>query len=386
MSSNKVSRRDFLKLGATVTGASAYLAACGPQAAEPAAADLPDLTSGNSIPLDQLIPAAQAEGELTTIALPHDWANYGEMLETFKAKYGIKINELDPNAGSADELAAIEANKDSKGPQAPDTVDVGVGHTKNAMEKGLFAKYKVSTWDSIEMKDPDGYWWAEYYGALAFEVSKPAIENSPQDWEDLLKPEYKGKVAMAGDVLKSNQSVMTVYAAGLSRAGGDKAKAAEAGLQFWKEVNDAGNFIPVIADQGTIAQGETPIVMEWDYLALANRDSLAGNPETEIVVPKTGVIAGPYAGAISAYAPHPYAARLWWEFIMSDEGQNIYLKGYAHPIRFNDMAKRGVVPEELAAKLPPAEAYANAVFLTVDELQAATTYITENWRSVVFGE
>jgi putative spermidine/putrescine transport system substrate-binding protein len=386
MSSKKVSRRDFLKLGAAVTGASAYLAACGPQATEPAAAALPDLTSGNAIPLDDLIAAAKTEGELTTIALPHDWANYGEMIETFKSKYGTKINELDPNAGSADELAAIEANKDSKGPQAPDTVDVGVGHTANAMAKGLFAKYKVSTWDSIEMKDPDGYWWAEYYGALCFEVSKPAIENSPQDWEDLLKPEYKGKVAMAGDVLKSNQSVMTVYAAGLSRAGGDKAKAAEAGLQFWKEVNDAGNFIPVIADQGTIAQGETPIVMEWDYLALANRDSLAGNPETEIVIPKTGVIAGPYAGAISAYAPHPYTARLWWEFIMSDEGQLIYLKGYAHPIRFNDMAKRGVVPEDLAAKLPPAEAYANAVFLTVDELQAATTYITENWRSVVFGE
>jgi putative spermidine/putrescine transport system substrate-binding protein len=71
---------------------------------------------------------------------------------------------------------------------------------------------------------------------------------------------------------------------------------------------------------------------------------------------------------------------------MSDEGQLIYLKGYAHPIRFNDMAKRGVVPADLAAKLPPAEAYANAVFLTVDELQAATTYITENWRKVVYGE
>jgi len=383
-STEKVTRRDFLKVGA-VAGASALLAACAPEAAAPAA-NLPDLTSGNSIPLDDLIAAAKTEGQLTTIALPHDWANYGEMIETFKAKYGLTINELDPNAGSADELAAIEANKDSKGPQAPDTVDVGVGHTANAMAKGLFAKYKVSTWDSIEMKDPDGYWWAEYYGALAFEVSKPAIENSPQDWEDLLKPEYKGKVAMAGDVLKSNQSVMTVYAAGLSRSGGDKTKAAEMGLQFWKEVNDAGNFIPVIADQGTIAQGETPIVMEWDYLALANRDSLAGNPETEIIVPKTGVIAGPYAGGISAYAPHPYAARLWWEFIMSDEGQNIYLKGYAHPIRFNDMAKRGVVPEELAAKLPPAEAYANAVFLSVEELQAATTYITENWRSVVFGE
>jgi putative spermidine/putrescine transport system substrate-binding protein len=381
-SSRRVSRRDFLKASAVV-GASAYLAACAPGGGGAAG---PDLTSGNTIPLDELTAAAKAEGELTTIALPHDWANYGEIIETFKSKYGLKVNELNPDAGSADELAAIEANKESKGPQAPDVIDIGVGHTANAMGKGLVAKYKVATWDTIEMKDPDGFWWAEYYGALAFEVSKPAIENSPQDWEDLLKPEYKGKVAMAGDVLKSNQSVMTVYAAGLSRAGGDKAKAAEMGLQFWKEVNDAGNFIPVIADQGKIAQGETPLVIEWDYLALANRDSLAGNPEIEIVVPKTGVIAGPYAGGISAYAPHPYAARLWWEFVMSDEGQLLYLKGYAHPIRFNDMAKRGVIPADLAAKLPPAEAYANATFLTVEELQAATTYITENWRKVVFGE
>jgi putative spermidine/putrescine transport system substrate-binding protein len=379
-----VSRRDFLKMSAMTAGAAAYLAACGPKGG--GAATGPDLTSGNTIPMDDLIKAAQAEGQLTTIALPHDWANYGEMLETFKKKYGLTINELNPDAGSADELAAIEANKDSKGPQAPDVIDIGVGHTTNAMSKGLLAKYKVATWDSIEMKDPDGFWWAEYYGALAFEVSKPAIKNTPQDWEDLLKPEYKGKVAMAGDVLKSNQSVMTVLASGLSRTGGDVSKAAEAGLQFWKEVNDVGNFIPVIADQGKIAQGETPIVIEWDYLALANRDSLAGNPELEIVVPKTGVLAGPYAGGISAYAPHPYAARLWWEFVMSDEGQNIYLKGYAHPIRFNDMAKRGVIPADLAAKLPPAEAYANAVFLTVDELTSTKTYITDNWRKVVYGE
>jgi putative spermidine/putrescine transport system substrate-binding protein len=102
------------------------------------------------------------------------------------------------------------------------------------MADGLLAKYKVATFDTIEMKDPDGYWWAEYYGVLTFEVIKGEVPT-PTDWEDLLKPEYKGKVAMAGDVLKSNESVMTVYASGLSRAGGDKTKAAEMGLQFWKE-------------------------------------------------------------------------------------------------------------------------------------------------------
>jgi len=382
---NRFSRRQFLKMSA-VTGGAAMLAACAQPAATPEAAKLPDLASGNAIPLDQLTAAAKTEGELTTIALPHDWANYGEIISTFKSKYGLKLNELNPDAGSADELAAIEANKASTGPQAPDIIDIGVGHTANAMAKGLIAKYKVSTWDTIDMKDPDGFWWAEYYGVLTFEVVKEQISNLPQDWEDLLKPEYKGKVAMAGDVLKSNESVMTVFASGLSRAGGDKTKAAEAGLQFWKEVNAAGNFIPVIADQGKIAAGETPLTVEWDYLSLANRDALNGNPTIEVIVPKTGVVAGPYAGGISAYAPHPYAACLWWEFVMSDEGQNLYLKGYAHPIRFNDMVKRNVVPQAMLDKLPPAEAYQKAVFLTVDELQAVNKTITENWRKVVFGE
>jgi hypothetical protein len=45
-----------------------------------------------------------------------------------------------------------------------------------------------------------------------------------------------------------------------------------------------------------------------------------------------------------------------------------------------------LIPADLAAKLPPAENYKKATFLTVEQLQAATEYITTNWRKVVFGE
>jgi len=369
----------------TLIAVAAFIASCAPKAATTATAGCPGSP--------ELIAAAQAEGTLTTIALPHDWANYGEIIETYKSECGMQVNELNPDAGSADELEAIRANKDSKGPQAPDVIDVGVGYGPTSKEEGLLMPYKVSTWDTIPLKDEDGAWWAEYYGYLVFEVIEGAVDTMPADWEDLLKPEYKGKVAMAGDVLKSNQSVQTVFGSGMARAGltditseEDALKAAEAGLQFWKEMVEVGNFIPVIADIGKIAAGETPIVMEWNYLALGNRDSLAGNPNLNIIVPKTGVVAGPYIGAISAYAPHPNAAKLWWEFVMSDVGQLMYLEGYAYPIRYNDMAARGVIPEELAAKLPPAEDAARAVFLTVDQLNVSKTYITENWRKVVYGE
>ena len=63
-----------------------------------------------------LVNAAQKEGQLTVIALPHDWVNYGEAISTFSKKYGIKINELNPDGGSGDEIEAIKANKGNKGP------------------------------------------------------------------------------------------------------------------------------------------------------------------------------------------------------------------------------------------------------------------------------
>ena len=56
--------------------------------------------------MDELIAAAKKEGQLTTIALPHDWCNYGAVLQGFKDKYGIEINELNPDAGSSDEIVA----------------------------------------------------------------------------------------------------------------------------------------------------------------------------------------------------------------------------------------------------------------------------------------
>ena len=105
-----------------------------------------------------LIAAAKAEGTLTTIALPHDWCNYGEVIETFKTKYGLTVNELNPDAGSGDEIEAIRANKDNKGPQAPDVIDVGFAFGPSSKAEGLLQPYKVATWDTIPA-DSQGCRW-----------------------------------------------------------------------------------------------------------------------------------------------------------------------------------------------------------------------------------
>jgi len=332
---------------------------------------------------NQLVKAAQKEGQLTVIACPRNWLNYGEAFDTFAKKYGIKVNELNPDGGSGDELQAIEANKDNTGPQAPDVIDVGFSFGPDAKKAGLIAPYKVRTWSSIpaSVKDADGYWYGDYYGVLSFEVNLDVVKNPPLDWPDLLAPAYKGQVALTGDPRVSNQAIMAVAAAALASGGSfDNAKP---GVDFFAKLNSAGNFVPLIAKMGNVASGETPVAVTWDYLALSDRDTAAGNPNIAAFVPPSGVVAGVYVQAVSAYAPHPNAARLWEEFLYSDEGQLIWLKGYGHPIRYSDLAARNVIPADLAAKLPPASYYAKAVFPTLDQQGTAKAFITGNWDSIV---
>jgi putative spermidine/putrescine transport system substrate-binding protein len=335
--------------------------------------------------MNQLVAAAKQEGQVTVIALPHDWCGYGDVITAFKQKYGLKVNELNPDAGSGDEIEAIKANKGNKGPQAPDVIDVGLSFGPSAKTDGLIQPYKVSTWSTIpnSAKDAEGYWYGDYYGVLAFEVNADIMKALPHDWPDLLKPEYKNAVALAGDPRASNQAIQGVFAAGLSAAKGNVDAAGDAGLKFFADLNKRGNFVPVIGKAASLAQGATPIVIRWDYNALADKDTLKGNPKVEVVVPDSGVVAGVYVQAISAYAPHPSAAKLWMEYLYSDDGQLGWLKGYCHPIRFQSLVGSHKVPADLLAKLPPAESYAKAVFPTLEQQGRAKDTITKQWDSVV---
>jgi putative spermidine/putrescine transport system substrate-binding protein len=352
----------------------------------------PDVAQGytgtvvKSVPQD-LVTACKKEGMLTIIATPPDWANYGEIFADFQLTSGVKINSLDPNAGSADELAAIEANKGNTGPQAPDIVDVGYAYGASGMAAGDYQPYRVSTWDKIPdtllglpAKDPNGFWIGGYYGVMAIIVNTAVVKNVPTNWTDLLKPEYKGQIALAGDPRSSNQAIQAVFAATL--ANGGSLDNAQPGLDFFNQLNQAGNFVPVIAKTGTIAQGATPIAFFWDYNAFGYKDSWAGNPPAQVFYPSP-TIASMYVQAISAYAPHLNCAKLWMEVLHSDEGQLAWMKGYAHGVNQADMESRGVIPADLATKLPSSSAYASAVSPSPDQLTVAKDLITAGWMTTV---
>ena len=340
-------------------------------------------------PPDELVAAARKEGRLAVIALPRDWCNYGRIIDGFKARYGLAVDELQPEASSETELDTVRASRGNDDPMVPDVIDVGLSFAEAAKSEGLLQPYKVSTWDSIPeaAKDTDGYWYGDYYGLLVFEVNADRVARLPVDWPDLASPEFRNAIGIAG-APGSNQTIQTVLAAGLSATNGRIDEAARRGLEFFAELNRRGNLAPMIGNAETLADGRTPVLIRWDHLALGDRDALAGKTRITVVRPRTGIVAGVYAQAISAYARRPNAARLWMEHLYSDEVQLIMLDGRCHPIRLGALLRERKVPANLLQDLPSSEndrksGRAEPVFPTIEEQQRARDIILKGWDGIV---
>ncbi|HZP72595.1 MAG TPA: ABC transporter substrate-binding protein [Gaiellaceae bacterium] len=330
--------------------------------------------------LPDLIKAAKKEGHLNTIALPPDWANYGEMMSTFQKKYGIKISNANPDGSSAEENQAVQSLKGDS--RAPDAVDDGPAFAISGTAQGLFAKYKNEYFNTIprNMKDTRGYWVGDYWGAISIGYNANLVKTPPTTWADLLKPAYHGQVALNGSPLTSGSAVAGVFAAAI--ANGGSLNDVGPGIDFFAKLKQSGNFIPVQSTPQTVASGQTPISIDWDYLNLAYTKEYPGaNWKTNI--PADGVYGSYYCQAINATAPHPYAARLWQEFMYSDQGQIIWLKGFTHPARFQDLAKRKVIPKALLTALPSASIYAKVQFANAGQQTKAKNLIASEWPSKV---
>jgi len=318
--------------------------------------------------------AAKAEGKLNVIALPHDWANYGEILATFKSMYPeITINEQNPMGSSAEEIQAAKNNKGLD--TAPDVFDLGLAVALANTDQ--FAPYKVATWADVpdSLKEPTGLYIADYggYMSLGIDSSKFPI---PTTIQDLLQPAYKGAVAINGDPTQAGSAFAAVGLATVQNGG--TLDDFSTGIDFFANMNSIGNFLKVDPTDATIASGETPIVFDWDYL---NTVQVTTIPTWQTVVFPGPGYAGYYYQAINVDAPHPAAARLWQEFLYSDTGQNLYLAGGARPARMTAMISAGTIDQALAAALPPAPA--TAAVPTEEQSSAAATLLGQTWASAI---
>jgi putative spermidine/putrescine transport system substrate-binding protein len=375
-----VSRRDLLRIGAL---GSVSLAAAG---AGFKAADVSEAFAAwaDAQPnLSKLVAAAKKDGHLNVITLPRNWANYGQIMDIYRQRWNIGITDAIPLGSSADELTAISTEKGQG--RAPDVVDVSPAKAIEGTHAGYFVPYKVATWSTIpsNMKDARGRWYGDYWGVTAFISLDSTVKNAPKNWSDLLKPEYKNQVCLGGDPTQAGEAFGAVFGAAL--ANGGSLDNIQPGIDFFGKVKAAGNWNPTLGNSdANLSQGATPIVIRWDYLLLAMRDDLKAKGQTTTVsIPSTGRYGSFYCQAISKFAPHPNASKLWEEFLFSDQGQLLFLKGYTHPARYNDLVKRGKVSAKLAAKLPHASFYKNVHFATVDQINKAQAVLTAKWHSTM---
>jgi putative spermidine/putrescine transport system substrate-binding protein len=327
--------------------------------------------------MDALVAAAKAEGKLNVIALPPDWANYGQMITDFQTKYGIVINSDNPDGSSADEINAVKNNAGTD--KAPDVLDLGANVA--LANTALFAPYKVAAWADIpdNLKESTGLWVSDYsgYESIGCDAGKVTM---PATMADLKKPEYKGMIALNGDPTQASAGFHGVVLAAL--ANGGSADNLAPGVEFFKALSDSGNLLPVDPNPATIKSGQTPCVIDWLYNNGAQTDALKGTIDWKVIVPSDAPpVAAFYIQAINKDAPHPAAARLWQEYLYSAAGQNTWLKGYAIPVLFDKMKAAGTLDADAAAKLPAVSGA--PVVLTQDQLTKGQDYLKANWTITI---
>ena len=356
--------------------ASAAASEAAPSAAASAMAAKDAKSAADMGGVDAVCAAGKAEGQVTLIATPDNWANYGQMMKDFTAKYGIKVQSDKPDANSQDEIN--QATQLAGTGRQPDIFDLG--SVVAAAHTDMYAPYQVATWADIPdaNKEATGLWVNNYTGfeSIAYDAKLGTISKIA----DLADPKYKGKVALNGDPLKASAGFNGVVLAAL--ANGGSADNIAPGVDFFKKLADSGNLLPVDPTDATVASGQTPIVIDWTYNQGGLIASLAPKGiDWKIVIPSDAPpVAAFYNSAINKDAAHPAAARCWMEYIFSDAGQNTWLKGFALPVRLAAMQAAGTV--DAAAQAAVNAPSTAPVQLTQAQIDAGTKYLTDNWKFI----
>ena len=332
--------------------------------------------NGEEMSLDDLIKNAKEEGDLQSVGMPDDWANWKGSWDAITDTYGITHGDVDMT--SAEELSQFAAEKDDP---TKDIGDIGLSMTPEAIKQDVIGTYKASTWDSFPdwAKDPDGHWIMTYTGSLAFIANTEFTGGKcPTSWEDVKNGDY---LVSVGNVLGGAASQVAVLSCAI--ANGGSMDNVQPGIDYFKELAKAGRLDTGDTTSARLASGEMVCcVGNYDYSVLAWRDNIvAENPtmELDITIPSDSSVTNGYAQIINKYAPHPNAAGLAIEYLCSDEGAINRAEGYARPTK-QDVT----LPDDVKSKLLDDDLYKNCTNISdVDALNSACAEIAELWEREV---
>ena len=264
-----------------------------------------------------LIAAAQADGELTVYASCEE-AYMNAACDHFQDLYGITVNRQRLSTGEV----AAKIEEENGNPSG----DVWFGGTTDpyneSVTKGLLEAYdakNASHLMSSLYRDADGYWYGIYKGILGFMVNTEELERlgleAPADWDDLLKPEYKGLIWMANP--NTSGTAKLVINTMVQMKGHDAAmeylKALDQNIaQYTKSGSGPAKMVgpgECVIGIGFLHDGITQILMGYDNI--------------QLILPASGTSYEVGATAIFKGAKHMNAAKLWVEYALSPECVNL---------------------------------------------------------------
>lgn len=364
-----LSRRLFLRWTATVFGAAAVTPALRPLAARAQEGDW-------TAPPDMEKAKAQAT-EFVTYGMPDDWANYGEIIRAFGTMLGIEIEHTDTDMSSMEEITKYDAEKNNP---AAMTSDIGIIYGTIAEEWGVVPPYMPPRAEVLPagLRGAEGGWVATFTGVPGFVVNTDVISNVPQTWEDLLNEEYKGKINFS-DPRTSGTGASTLIAWAYA-AGGD-IENMEPGVEFGKKI--IGQSASAGGGMQTLEKGEVPIQLKYDFNANADVAQLKEKGINAVTVIPGVSIYAPSAAMINKHNTEKMdAAKLYLDFLLSDEAQTAFARFGARPIRsvLGDLE----LPAEATANWLPEDQYADVV--TVEDWSAIDAdQIAALWEDEVLG-
>lgn len=332
--------------------------------------------NGEEMKLADVVAKAQEEGDIQSVGMPDDWADWKDSWEGIKSTYGLTHSDVDMT--SAEEIAIFKAEKDDP---TKDVGDIGLGNTPNAIAEDVLGTYKASTWDSFPdwAKDPDGKWIMTYTGTLSFIANTDLTGGScPTTWAEVAEGDYKVNV---GNVVAGAASQVAVLSAAIANGGG--LDNVQPGIDYFKELAKAGRLDTGDSLVARMASGEMGFCAAlYDYSTLAWKENIeAENPaiNLEIQIPQDGTVTTGYCQIINKYSVRPHAAALTIEYLCSDQGAIDRAVSGARPTK-TDVE----LPEEIAAKMLPDSMYTNVTTITdVEALNAACQEIAKLWETEV---